>query len=577
MTDQLDRLKAALADRYRLDLEMRFSTAVVLAWLVAGCDSEEILDPARQEPDPNDGLAHEIAFVDRTIQAGFISSPSAPSEPDQEELAMQMELAILGGVAAGDFDADGDVDLFLVSDGSGDNLLFRNKGDGTFEEVGAQYGVNRTPVYESGPLFVDYDGDGHLDLIIGGVRRMSDWEEHNSVTVFRNTGVQSFVDVTPGTGLILPPEVDTYSLSAGDVDDDNHLDLFLSHWRVRGARDSLGEVVTVSHGRNFLWKNNGDGSFTDITGPSGLDDLQFTFTANFSDIDSDHDLDLLVASDFQSSVVLRNDGGRFVEQPNSVLTDGNGMGASVGDYDNDGDLDWFVTSIWDPNGIAEGTWDVSGNRLYQNDGRGQFTDVSDVAGVREGYWGWASCFADFDNDGNLDVFHVNGMQADANTVFGEFWADPSRLFMSNGDGTFTERSSDFGLGDAGQGRGVVCFDADRDGDIDIFVANNQQPARFYANEGTNVNNYLEIVLRGTYPNTQGIGARIVVVTGGGGTQVREIRAGGNFVSQNPAEAHFGLGQEEIVSEVLVRWPDGQATVLHAVAANQLLVISHPGM
>ena len=555
---------------------MRFSTAMLLVCLVSSCVSEEIQEPGEELLEPDNGLVHEITFVDRTTEAGFIAFGSAQSEPDQEELAMQMELAMLGGVAAGDFDADGDIDLFLVSDGSGSNLLYRNNGDGTFEEVGAQYGVSNTPIYESGPIFVDYDGDGYLDLIVGGVRRMSEWQQYNSVTVFRNTGTQSFVDVTAGTGLILPPDVDTYSISAGDIDGDNRLDLFLSHWRTRGGRDSLGAVVTVSHGRNFLWKNTGAGGFVDITSEYGLGELRFTFTANFSDIDSDDDLDLLVASDFRSSMVLLNHGGTFVEEPNSLLSDGNGMGASVGDYDNDGDLDWFVTSIWDPNSVAEGEWDISGNRLYRNDGNGWFTDVSSVAGVREGYWGWASCFADFDNDGNLDLFHVNGMQADDNSIFSEYWADPSRLFISNGDGTFTERSAEVGLGDYGQGRGVVCFDADRDGDIDIFVANNAQPPKFYVNEGTNVNNYLEIVLQGVSPNTQGIGARITV-TAGGKIQTREIRAGGNYVSQDPAEAHFGLGQEKIASEVVVRWPDGQVTVLRTVAANQVLVIRHPSL
>ncbi len=118
--------------------------------------------------------------------------------------------------------------------------------------------------------------------------------------------------------------------------------------------------------------------------------------------------------------------------------------------------------------------------------------------------------------------------------------------MSNGDGTFVERSSELGLNDTKQGRGVVCFDADRDGDIDIFISNNRASPSFYVNEGTGLNNYLEIVLRGAPPNTQGIGALITVITGGGKHQIREIRAGSNFVSQNPAEAHFGLGGEQTV-------------------------------
>ena len=572
-------------------MKTKFSTMMFLICLVAGCASDEFLEPDQESGEES---APQMSFVDRTAQAGFFSARIPPPPPSLENFA------VAGGVAAGDIDADGDIDLFVVSEGSGDNLLYLNNGDGTFVEVGAQYGVSNTPIFESGPIFVDYDGDGNLDLIMGGIRQMFEWNDYNSVTVLRNTGNQSFIDVTPGTGLTLPPEVDTYSITAGDIDGDGHLDLFLSHWRIGDGAYALGNPTFTGH---FLWQNNGDGSFVDVTSAYGLDSLQLTFTANFSDIDGDGDLDLLVASDFGNSKVLLNDGGRFVEELTSVLSDENGMGASMGDYDNDGDLDWFVTSVWDPNGVAEGGWDISGNRLYQNegggrggdatgggeggwdgagsrlyqnDGGGGLTDIRGAAGVREGYWGWASCFADFDNDGNLDLFHVNGMQANNSSIFSEFWADPSRLFMSNGDGTFTERSSEFGPTDVGQGRGVVCFDADRDGDIDIFVANNGQSPKFYVNEGTGANNYLEIVLRGAYPNTQGIGARITVTAAGGGMQIREIRAGGNYVSQDPAEAHFGLGQEQSVT-VSVRWPDGNLTVLQDVAANQLLVIPHPSL
>ena len=274
-----------------------------------------------------------------------------------------------------------------------------------------------------------------------------------------------------------------------------------------------------------------------------------------------------------------NTDGVFSESTGSILSDQNGMGSAVGDYDGDGDMDWFVSSIFDPNG-AEAHWGTTGNRLYQNDGSGTFTDVTESAGVREGFWGWGSCFADFDNDGWLDLFHVNGWRT---RVTNEFSADPSRLFMSNGDGTFTEASLVNGLVDDGQGRGVVCFDADRDGDIDIFVSNNGDGPSFYMNQVVEVNrdveirvvNYLEVVLRGPSPNTQGIGALITITPSTGGTQVREIRAGSNFVSQNPAEAHFGLGDATSV-DLSVRWPDGTESTVLNVAANQLLVLSHPG-
>lgn len=195
--------------------------------------------------------------------------------------------------------------------------------------------------------------------------------------------------------------------------------------------------------------------------------------------------------------------------------------------------------------------------------------------MREGFWGWGSCFADFDNDGSLDLFHVNGMAAGNMPAFDEFAADPSRLFMSNGAGGFTERSLELGIDDTGQGRGVVCFDADRDGDIDIFVANNGDAPRFYRNELSDGARYLEVILNGPTPNTQGIGAQVVVTSAGQGTQIREIRAGSNFESQNPAEAHFGLGAD-ITVDITVQWPDGTMTQMLGVSTDQILTINHPG-
>ena len=538
---------------------MKCPTPVFLLGLVTGCAADVVeLGPGMGEGE----APTSMSFVERTAEAGFRVPLLNPSpRPPLESISM------IGGVAAGDVDGDSDIDLFLVSEGSEVNLLYLNRGDGTFREVSAG-GARDIPQYESGPLFVDYDGDGDLDLMIGGIRLESQ-RQHNSVMVFRNSGNGAFVDVTPATGLVLPPEVDTYSISAGDIDGDRLLDLFLTHWHTFLGRDALGNPITT-HGDHFLWKNSGAGRFVDVTRAYGLDGLQFTFTANFSDIDRDGDLDILLASDFGNSKVLRNDGGTFAEEPGSLLSDENGMGASVGDYDNDGDLDWFVTSIWDSDGISEGNWGITGNRLYANDGQGGFTDVSARTGTRVGYWGWGSCFADFDNDGNLDLFHVNGWNGDG-PEDSEFLSDPSRLFMSNGDGTFVERASELGLSDTNQGRGVVCFDADRDGDIDIFVANNRASPSFFVNEGTGLNSYLGIVLRGDSPNTQGIGARITVTTGGGEQQIREIRAGNNFLSQNPAEAHFGLGREQTV-DVSVRWPGESLTVLDNVAVNQVLVI-----
>jgi hypothetical protein len=456
-----------------------------------------------------------------------------------------------GGVAVGDYNADGWDDIYVVRGNIGANLLFRNNGNGTFSEVGATAGVNVTGQDGSGPTFVDYDGDGWLDLFIGGV-------SPTAPRLYRNLGNGAFTNVTAACGIA--SFFNTYSSSWGDYDRDGDLDAFLTHW----------DILSSS---GHLWRNEGDGTFSDVDIAAGLDvltdsDGDYSFTGNWADIDNDDWPDLLVASDFNRSRVFVNDqDGTFTETTTTVLSDENGMGAAVADYDRDGDLDWFVSSIWDPNGVPEGTWGTSGNRLYRNTGNGVFEDVTDAAGVRRGYWGWGSSFGDFNNDGHLDLFHVNGWDAP------EFAADSSRMFVSNGNGTFTENSKALGIAHTGQGRGIACFDFDHDGDLDVFIANNGQRPAFFRNDGGNALNWLRVEPRGIAPNNQAIGARILV-TAGGVTQMWEVRAGSNYVSQDPANAHFGLGAATLATTVRVEWPNGQVTTLNNVAANQHLVVVH---
>lgn len=214
--------------------------------------------------------------------------------------------------------------------------------------------------------------------------------------------------------------------------------------------------------------------------------------------------------------------------------------------------------------------DKTGNRLYRNKGDGKFEDVTSSAGVREGFWGWGSCMADFNNDGNLDIFHVNGWWRSP------FTNDPSRLFISNGDGTFDEKSIEYNLIDESSGRGVVCFDFDRDGDIDLFISPYNSNVKLFRNDGGNKNNFINIKLKGVTPNTQAIGSRIYIEASGT-TQMRELNSGNNYVSQNPVEQHFGLGNESIIDEVRVEWLDGKTTILNNINSNQFLEIDHPDL
>ncbi len=497
-----------------------------------------------------------IAFTDATQSSGLSRTWGVTSD----ELSYNEEFA--SGIAAADYDADGDIDLYVTGGELEVNHLYQNQGDGSFAEVGASLGVDVLH-HGSGPNFSDYDGDGDLDLFVGSIKG-------DPYFLMENRDGQ-FVDVTLVSGIDVTV-ANTVSATFSDYDNDGDLDLFLSHWGAPRQADT-----------ETLWRNNGDSTFSSASIESGIAqvliepaegtglEVDRTFTPNLSDIDNDGDDDLLMAADLDASQVFINNGDATFTRvtDREVIIDQAGMGAAVGDYDNDGDMDWFVTSI-----AREDV--LFGNRLYRNVGSGVFEDATDEAGVARGGWGWGACFADFDNDGNLDLFHVNGWRGTVGPNLGRggsdaFRDDQIRFFHAQGDGTFQRMDTSAGLTDKGQGRGVACFDAERDGDIDIVVTNNDEDQLlYYRNDSTNDNHYLGIQLTGTGFNTRGIGAWIMVTTSLG-TQVREVRAGNNFVSQNPPEVHIGLGTATS-ADVVVTWPDGSETSMSAVAVDQLLTI-----
>ena len=499
-----------------------------------------------------------IAFLDATAGSG-LSRAFSIVEP---KISFAEEFA--SGLAAADYDDDGDIDLYVVGGNAESNHLFQNRGDGSFVDVAAGVGLDMRHL-GSGPTFADIDGDGDLDLFVGGI-------DDNRYFVMENRD-GAFLDVTAESGIVLTAS-NTVSATFGDYDLDGDLDLFLSHW----GNDRQTDTETV-------WRNNGEGVFESASIESGIAQALFevdevrdhSFTPNLSDLDNDGDSDLLMASDFGTSQIFLNNGdGTFTKiTDREVVIDQAGMGAAVGDYDNDGDMDWFVSSIHDGDTFH-------GNRLYRNDGDGIFADVTEFAGVADGGWGWASCFADFDNDGYLDLLQVNGWRGGTGVPTSgrpgrsrqterDYSDDRIRFFHAQGDGTFAESARAFGLTDQGQGRGVACFDAERDGDIDIVLTNNDEDHLvFYRNVSENENHYLAIRLEGEGANRHGIGAWISVTTSVG-AQVREVRAGNNYVSQNPMEVHFGLGAATS-ADVVVFWPDGNGTTVNDISVDQLLTL-----
>lgn len=453
-----------------------------------------------------------------------------------------------GGAAAGDLDGDGDFDLVVVRGDLGAPALLRNRGDGVFDNASAGSGVPAAGKY-NGITLVDLDADGRLDLLFGGLGGQGP-------RLFRNLGAFQFAEIA-NTGLGIAD--DTWSAALADYDGDGVLDLAVGRW-ARG-------VGRAGH----LFRGLGGGRFANADADLGitpqLAQLSYTFTPHFGDLDGDGRQDLVMAADFGTSRVLLNRDGVFENATTPMISDENGMGAALADYDGDGDLDWFVTSIFDASGVPLGNWGITGNRLYRNRGDGSFDEVSQAAGVRDGGWGWAACFADFNHDGALDLVHVNGMSA---APAAAFHADPSRLFIADGQGGFVEQAVARGFNDSGQGRALVCFDADGDGDIDLFVQNNSGSSRFYRNQGgAEAGHWLRVALRQPGANPQAIGARIELVAGGR-RQARETSAGSNFLSSNPAEAHFGLGATGALQSLQVRWPDGQIERFAAPGVDQAL-------
>jgi len=502
--------------------------------------------------------AAAVTFTDVTASAGITHVQMAPELIN----LLPGEPFFSGGAAAGDVDGDGRTDLVFTRLNDTE-ILYRNLGNGAFEARSSAAGF-RFPTYTNGVASGDVDNDGDLDLYMTTTGYTRNY-------LYLNDGTGYFTDAGAGETAALANGTirDGEGVSFGDYDNDGYLDLVTGDW---------GNFVANSQSR--LLRNLGaaqPGAFEDVTAAAGINvyrkDRSYRFAPRFVDLDRDGRLDVTFAADFKTSQLFWNNGdGTFTEGTIAagVGTDLNGMGTSFGDYDGDGDLDWFITNITEPPGIGTpfGGW----NRLYRNEGNRTFTDVTQQAGVRDSRFSWGASFFDYDNDGDVDLAATNGYN-------GQGWTDDRTFLWQNDDGVYTDVSDALGIADTLQGRGLIHLDYDDDGDLDFVVVNNAAAPVLYRNDGGNANHYLRIEPQGTLSNRDGIGAWITVtpdLTNPERQLVWEIDGGSSFLSHSERIAHFGLGAStDAVDLVAIEWPSGVVQRLFDVAVDQTLLVVEP--
>ena len=559
---------------------------VVLTLVAAACS-----DPIPEQSDVPVTMVTPSAtlFRDATESSGLMYVQHEAREPgnclfdnmsretEEEQRGMLCDAErMTGGAAAGDFDGDGAIDL-IVTRLDGHDLLYRNRGDGRFDEVSAEVGLSDWNLASNGALWGDIDNDGDLDLFITTVGDTRHYLFINQGGEFTEEAMERGTAVETGDRRI------GFSAAFGDYDRDGYLDLHVTEWRP-------SQLVGEARAGVRLLRNRGadaPGYFEDVTESAGVameqvvsqtqQDLTvgtFAFGSTFVDLDGDGWPELAVSSDFGTSRLFWNNGdGTFTDGTLDarVGTAQNAMGTTFGDYDADGDLDWFVTSVYSssrgsPGGDEEGTKD--GNRLFRNDGDRRFSDVTDLAGVRNGSWGWGAAFFDADNDGDLDLTMTNGM-----LMMPGYGADAMRYWENQGGGTFRSRSTEVGLDDIEDGKGLLVFDADGDGDLDVFVVNNASEPRFYLNQSRGAGSWLRVTLEGTISNRQGLGARVSVNAVGLPEQIREMGVSSHFLGQSESALHFGLSDAD-TADLIIRWPaSGYITSLNGVPADRWILVT----
>jgi hypothetical protein len=528
-----------------------------------------------------------VAFTDVAARAGL----TAATVYGEEYVKRYIVEANGPGIALFDYDHDGWLDVFVPTGTRLEgfppgqeptNRLYHNNRDGTFTDVTTKAGLTHTG-WCYGICVGDYDNDGRDDLFL---------TYYGKNVLYHNNGDGTFTDVTEKAGLLESRPRYGTGCTFVDYDRDGRLDLFVSRYiDLDLARTPVGGSSRYCKYRDVpvncgpmglpqetcaLYHNNGDGTFTDVSAKAGIlrAGTRYGLTAVAFDYNNDGWPDLFVACDSSPNLLYRNNhDGTFSEvgMESGCAVNGDGqeqanMGVGVGDYDGDGYLDLFLPHFSDDTPI-----------LYRNLKGEFFDDLTNAAGlaVNTQYVCWGVGFADFDNDGWLDIFHVTGtVYPEVEKVYPDYkFKTPRVVYRNLGNGSFEEVSDLCGTAvlEPHSSRGCAFGDFNNDGNVDVLVLNMSEPPSLLRNDNRSGHHWLNVKLVGTRSNRSAIGARVAVTTGAH-RQVREVLSGSSYISQNDLRQHFGLGTARKVDQLEVRWPSGLVDRASGVDADQFIVI-----